>query len=424
MPSTGARSAPSASRRRRASVSVRARVAGRRSGRGSRRPTVRRPAAPTTRRHGDGRSSRAADGGGLCRARRAVPRRSTRMPLVSGSSHGGPVSWLRTAGSGTARRRRPAPSSSWWTRRGARAARRSTTRGWRGAGHGDGRPGRRRRGCRSRRSTCRATAARSPSRGGPALALRRVRRTRVPPSDTAAAAPRRAAELGDVAGRPVRRVHPRPQPVGARPHDEPGPALTTDGVEDFGYATNNAGWTRSPRRCSLWSPDSRRIARSSTTPRRRPHVPRHDQRRHAAAAAVALPAARGHRHLPHPPRRHRRRAGARRAAADAAGPHRSTIYDHIARRQPGGRGVVPRRLARRVRVDVAGREGGGVPRGGREHRRGPHGVDGDVADAVPVGFVAMSARELARAAGSNEVLWWSQRDDWGTSTCTTCAPAR
>ena len=36
--------------------------------------------------------------------------------------------------------------------------------------------------------------------------------------------------------------------------------LTTDGVEDFGYATNNAGWTRSETPVLTWSPDSRRIA--------------------------------------------------------------------------------------------------------------------------------------------------------------------
>jgi dipeptidyl-peptidase 4 len=35
--------------------------------------------------------------------------------------------------------------------------------------------------------------------------------------------------------------------------------LTHDGVEDFGYATNNAGWTRSNRPVLLWSPDSRMI---------------------------------------------------------------------------------------------------------------------------------------------------------------------
>jgi len=36
--------------------------------------------------------------------------------------------------------------------------------------------------------------------------------------------------------------------------------LTTDGVKDFGYATNNAGWTKSDRPVLLWSPDSSKIA--------------------------------------------------------------------------------------------------------------------------------------------------------------------
>lgn len=36
--------------------------------------------------------------------------------------------------------------------------------------------------------------------------------------------------------------------------------LTTDGVEDFGYATNNAGWVKSDMPVLVWSPDSRRIA--------------------------------------------------------------------------------------------------------------------------------------------------------------------
>ncbi|MEZ4416230.1 MAG: DPP IV N-terminal domain-containing protein [Gemmatimonadota bacterium] len=37
-------------------------------------------------------------------------------------------------------------------------------------------------------------------------------------------------------------------------------ALTSDGVEDFGYATNNAGWVRSDRPVLAWSPDSKKIA--------------------------------------------------------------------------------------------------------------------------------------------------------------------
>ena len=36
--------------------------------------------------------------------------------------------------------------------------------------------------------------------------------------------------------------------------------LTTDGVKDFGYATDNAGWTKSDRAIVVWSPDSKKIA--------------------------------------------------------------------------------------------------------------------------------------------------------------------
>ncbi len=36
--------------------------------------------------------------------------------------------------------------------------------------------------------------------------------------------------------------------------------LTRDGVKDFGYATDNAGWTRSDRAILVWSPDSKKIA--------------------------------------------------------------------------------------------------------------------------------------------------------------------
>jgi dipeptidyl-peptidase 4 len=36
--------------------------------------------------------------------------------------------------------------------------------------------------------------------------------------------------------------------------------LTFDGMKDFGYATDNAGWTHSDRPIVLWSPDSKKIA--------------------------------------------------------------------------------------------------------------------------------------------------------------------
>lgn len=36
--------------------------------------------------------------------------------------------------------------------------------------------------------------------------------------------------------------------------------LTRDGIKDYGYATDNAGWTHSDRAIVLWSPDSKKIA--------------------------------------------------------------------------------------------------------------------------------------------------------------------
>jgi dipeptidyl aminopeptidase/acylaminoacyl peptidase len=36
--------------------------------------------------------------------------------------------------------------------------------------------------------------------------------------------------------------------------------LTSDGIKDFGYGTNNAGWIKSKHPVLLWSPDSKRIA--------------------------------------------------------------------------------------------------------------------------------------------------------------------
>ena len=36
--------------------------------------------------------------------------------------------------------------------------------------------------------------------------------------------------------------------------------LTTDGIKDFGYATDNAGWIHSDRAILVWSPDSKKLA--------------------------------------------------------------------------------------------------------------------------------------------------------------------
>lgn len=44
--------------------------------------------------------------------------------------------------------------------------------------------------------------------------------------------------------------------------------LTADGTRDFGYATDNAGWIKSDRPKLLWSPDSKRIATAQQDERR------------------------------------------------------------------------------------------------------------------------------------------------------------
>src|SRR3546814_4962476 len=36
--------------------------------------------------------------------------------------------------------------------------------------------------------------------------------------------------------------------------------LTTDGVKDYGYATDNAGWKHTDKAILVWSPDSTKIA--------------------------------------------------------------------------------------------------------------------------------------------------------------------
>ena len=78
------------------------------------------------------------------------------------------------------------------------------------------------------------------------------------------ARPRRAWRGGgdhvDITGWLASGVHPRLESVGPRRRDRQGTPLTTDGVKDFGYATDNAGWAKSDRPIVVWSPDSKKIA--------------------------------------------------------------------------------------------------------------------------------------------------------------------
>ena len=80
--------------------------------------------------------------------------------------------------------------------------------------------------------------------------------TAADPGDAAA----RAAAGDAVARRKAGRVHPRLESLGARRRHRSETQLTTDGVKDFGYATDNAGWCTAIAAILPWSPDSKKIA--------------------------------------------------------------------------------------------------------------------------------------------------------------------
>ena len=83
--------------------------------------------------------------------------------------------------------------------------------------------------------------------------------------------------------------------------------LTDDGIEDFGYATNNAGWTKSDRPVLLWSPDSEKIATfRARRPGRGNDVPGIDEGWTPGAGGMEVPPARRLGDLPNPSGRYRR----------------------------------------------------------------------------------------------------------------------
>ncbi len=190
--------------------------------------------------------------------------------------------------------------------------------------------------------------------------------------------------------------------------------LTTDGIEHFGYATNNAGWVRSDRPVLLWSPDSQKIATFQ-----------HDGRNvgemylvstqvgHSELQTWKYPLAGDdeifmiHRvviHLGDEPRLVR--------LLTAPDPHRSTISDHVADRD--GRWL-----------DVEWSDDSsllGFVSSSRDHQQARLRLAD--ADAGEVHEVLQETVDTFFESGngevnwhilpeSNEVIWFSERDDWG-----------
>ena len=189
--------------------------------------------------------------------------------------------------------------------------------------------------------------------------------------------------------------------------------LVSDGVEDYGYATNNAGWVKRDSPVLLWSPDSKMIATFQ-------HDARGVGMMHMATTNVGHPELASWKyplpgdslifrigrvviHLDGP------RVVRLRMPPD---PHRSSITDHVA--GPGG-----------VFLDVEwSRDGSQLAfvSNSRDHKHAQLRVadpgTGDVRDVLEEteesffesGSGTVNWRVLE---ASNEVIWFSKRHDWG-----------
>ena len=189
--------------------------------------------------------------------------------------------------------------------------------------------------------------------------------------------------------------------------------LTKDGVEDFGYATNNAGWTKSDRPVLAWSPDSEKIATFQ-----------HDGRKvgemHLVSTNVGHPELHSWKY-PLPGDEHIFMI--HRVVIHVDGPrvvrlkippdpHRSTVCDHIACRGEGFADVKWSDDSSELSFVSSS----------RDHKHAVLRISdpesGDVRDILDEtvdtffesGFNTSNWYVLPE---SNEVIWFSQRDDWG-----------
>ena len=190
--------------------------------------------------------------------------------------------------------------------------------------------------------------------------------------------------------------------------------LTTDGIEDFGYATNNAGWVKRDAPVVTWSPDSRRVATFQ-------HEGRGVSRMHLVRTEVGEPTLESWRYpLPGDSVIFR----IHRVVMDVEGPdaprvvrlqmppdaHRSMVSDHVA----CGDGV----------CDLLWYADGSAlafVSSSRDHKRAWVRVADANTGAVRTLFEERSTTQIGDASanenwrllpGSNELIWWSQRDNW------------
>lgn len=190
--------------------------------------------------------------------------------------------------------------------------------------------------------------------------------------------------------------------------------LTSDGVEDFGYATDNAGWTHSNRAILLWSPDSRKIATFQQDQRNVGEM-------HLVRTKVGHPELMSWKY-PMPgdsvvPMIHRvvidMSGGSPRVVRFQMPPdeHRSSVCDHIA---CGGSFADVEWFPDASKLAFVSNS--------RDHKvatlrvaDASTGVVRDVlTEKVTTQFESGSSSQNWRLLpASNEVIWFSERDDWG-----------
>jgi dipeptidyl aminopeptidase/acylaminoacyl peptidase len=189
--------------------------------------------------------------------------------------------------------------------------------------------------------------------------------------------------------------------------------LTTDGVRDFGYATDNAGWSRSARPIVLWSPDSKKIA-----------TYQQDQRgvgeMYLADTRVGHPKLQAWKY---PLPGDEVVTTIQRVVIDLDGPravrlqtppnqHRSSLCDDLSCRGGEWADVQWSPDASRLAFVSTSRD--------HKHEQlriadaGTGAVRDVLDETVPTFYESGNGRVNWRVLfGSNEVVWFSERDDWG-----------
>lgn len=188
--------------------------------------------------------------------------------------------------------------------------------------------------------------------------------------------------------------------------------LTTDGINDFGYATDNAGWKSSDRAIVRWSPDSKKIATF-----------KQDQRNvsdmYLVTTNVGKPTLRAWKY---PLPGDKEIAMLHRVIIDidaakviklqvAPDPHRSSLGDDIT--SGGSLGDVDWSADATQLAFLST---------SRDHKQEKFRIADAATGAVREVFEETVATQFESGrgeinwrylAGSNEIIWYSERDDWG-----------